>query len=70
MVRIDFDHGTQDMFINPSGPGGTADAHLDMSAEFKSAGFSQVRLNSDATSLYQFDEVRIGATFEDIRTRR
>jgi hypothetical protein len=41
-----------------------------MSAEFKSAGFSQVRLNSDATSLYQFDEVRIGTTFEDIRTRR
>jgi hypothetical protein len=70
VVRMDFDHGTQDMFINPGGPDSVPDASLDMSGPFRSLGFSDLRLNSFASGLYQFDEVRIGTTFEDIRTRR
>ncbi len=39
-----------------------------MSAEFQAAGFSDLRLNSDTSGVYQFDEVRIGTAFDDIRT--
>ena len=70
VVRMDFDQGTQDMFINPTGPDAVPDASLAMSPEFRSSGFSDLRLNSYTSGLYQFDEVRIGTTFEDIRSRR
>jgi hypothetical protein len=70
VVRIDFDSGTQDMYINPTGPGATPDAQLPMTSEFQTAGFSDLRLNSGASGLYQFDEVRIGTTFDDVRTAR
>ena len=70
VVRIDFDNGTQDMYINPTASNVTPDAELPMSSEFQSAGFSDLRINSDASGLYQFDEVRIGTTFEDVRTGR
>jgi hypothetical protein len=58
------------MFIDPAGPDAVPDASLAMSPEFRSSGFSDLRLNSYTSGLYQFDEVRIGTTFEDIRSRR
>jgi hypothetical protein len=58
------------MYINPTASNVTPDAELPMSSEFQSAGFSDLRINSDASGLYQFDEVRIGTTFEDVRTGR
>jgi hypothetical protein len=68
VVRMDFDNGDQSMFINPTGLGGTPDAELAMSSEFQAAGFSDLRLHSDTGGDYQFDEVRVGTTFDDIRT--
>ncbi len=67
VVKMDFDNGDQSMFINPTGLGGTPDAKLAMSSEFQAAGFSDLRLHSDAGGDYQFDEVRVGTTFNDIR---
>jgi hypothetical protein len=68
VVRLDFDRGTQKMYLNPTDSGVPPDAQLPMSSEFQAAGFSDLRLNSDAIGVYQFDEVRIGTRFQDIRT--
>jgi hypothetical protein len=68
VVKLDFDRGTQKMYVNPSSPNDTPDAQLNMSSEFKSAGFNDLRLNVglNGGATFLFDEVRVATTFGEI----
>ena len=70
MVKLNFDTGTQDLFVNPTDAAATPDATLAMTPEFQASGFSQVLLHeglNDRGSAFVFDELRVGRTLADIR---
>ncbi len=68
VVKLDFDRGTQKLYVNPTSPNGSPDAQLQMSSEFQAAGFNDLRLNIGLNrgATYRFDEVRVATTFGEI----
>jgi hypothetical protein len=74
VVKLDFDAGTESLFVNPSVSAGepdsaTPDAKLPMTAAFRTSGFSQIVLNDGYNNGgFAYDEVRVGTTFFDVRT--
>jgi len=70
VVKLNFDTGRQDLFVNPTDATATPDASLAMTPTFRASGFSQVWLHeglNDRGSAFVFDELRVGRTFADIR---
>jgi hypothetical protein len=70
VVKLNFDTGTQDLFVSPTDAAATPDATLAMTPEFQASGFSQVLLHeglNDRGSAFVFDELRVGRSFADIR---
>lgn len=76
VVQLDFDAGREALYVNPcprtNGPEPTGpDAELRMTGAFRQNGFNQVWLNEGFNQgSYQFDEVRIGRDFRDVRIGR
>ncbi len=74
VIKLDFNAGTEALFVNPSQGGGepnTADgeAHLPMTPQFQAVGFDTVYLHVGYNNGgFQMDEVRVGTTFDDVRT--
>ena len=74
VVKLDFNAGTQTLYVNPTHSTSSPDrlvpsARLRMTPEFQAAGFFQVFLNVGfSNGAWGFDEVRIGTTFTDVLT--
>jgi hypothetical protein len=74
VVKLDFNAGTQTLYVNPMPSTSSPDslvpsARLRMTPEFQAAGFYQLFLNVGfSNGVWGFDEVRIGRTFADVRT--
>ena len=74
VVKLNFHTGTQDLWVNPSNAGNEPDARapdasLLMTPEFQASGFIQVVFNDGYNNgVFEFDELRIGTKFADIRT--
>ena len=71
VTRLDFNAATEYLWVNPSPDTepdiANADAALQMTPEFQAAGFPFVRLRVGYThALYQFDELRVATTFDEI----
>ena len=70
VAKLDFTTGQEYLWIDPATEGepdvADAMAQLPMTAEFLSAGFSQIVLLIGYTeATFQFDELRVGTTFAD-----
>ncbi|HEY2712841.1 MAG TPA: hypothetical protein VGI60_10030 [Chthoniobacterales bacterium] len=72
VVELDFDAGTQTLFVNPTHDAGepqgfAAKARLRMTTAFQMGGISQIFLNTGlSTGQWGFDEVRISTTLADL----
>ncbi len=71
VAKLDFTTGQEYLWIDPATEGepdvADAMAQLPMTAEFLSAGFSQIVLLTGYTeATFQFDELRVGTTFADV----
>lgn len=74
VVKLDFDAGTESLFVNPSHGSDEpatafATARLRMTVSFQTTGIDQIFLNTGFNKgLWGFDEVRIATTFAEVRT--
>ena len=72
VVKLDFDAGTQMLFVNPTHDAGepqgsAAKARLRMTSAFQMGGISQIFLNTGLSNgAWGFDEVRIGTALADL----
>ena len=71
VTKLDFTTGQEYLWVDPAPEGepnvADAMAQLPMTAEFLSAGFSQIVLLIGYTeATFQFDELRVGTTFADV----
>ncbi|MBA3833135.1 MAG: hypothetical protein H0X34_14820 [Chthoniobacterales bacterium] len=71
VTKVDFINAKEVLWVNPA-PGAEPDvadaaAHLPMTAEFLSSGFSEIVLKIGYTKgIFHFDEVRVGTAFADV----
>lgn len=76
LLKLDFDAGTETLYVNPIVSAGqpiraAGMARLDMTAFFKAQGFDAIVFATGLnTGVFQFDEVRAGPTFDEVRTGR
>jgi hypothetical protein len=74
VLKLDFDEGTETLYVNPVVSAGEpiqaeGTARLKMTAAFQSQGFKEIFLFAELnTGVFQFDEVRIGRTLDEVRT--
>ena len=71
VTKLDFTTGNEYLWVNPSPDTepdiANADCQRRMTAEFQAAGFPFLRLRVGYThALFQFDELRVATTFDEI----
>ncbi len=68
VIKLNFSRGSQELFINPRSQNASPDAVLRMTPDFQTNGFSDMRLNEGFNGgVFNFDELRVATTFDEIR---